>query len=249
MQEYFYDELKMKQNNNYRNKLLHLIFIKLNTMKPKFFLLIPTIFSCGSLFSQVNKIAKPPIQKTIVATPPIKKTSNSAPVKTQNVPPPPTDLQSASISILTGDDGKDNDTYVFLDLLDNNKRVAATYNNIPNGKGFVGRPNDEYYAGASVSLPMIMETSVPTGEIKLKGSLPLPVLREANISDFSSGGEVRIKIQPNGHDTWKIQTVSITFSFNNDGNSPHKITWSNIVLSQNGVTRDLLFDKNFNPIQ
>jgi hypothetical protein len=77
----------------------------------------------------------------------------------------------------------------------------------------------------------------------------LPVLREANISDFSNGGEVRIKIQPNGHDTWKIQTFTITFSFNNDGNSPHTITWSNRVLSQNNRIADLLFDKNFNPIQ
>lgn len=218
-------------------------------MKTRLFLLMAiTLFSCRQLFAQV-KAVRPLTQKTVLPTTNTVQKITTAPKK--QVPPkaPSTDLQSASVSILTGDDGKDNDTYVFLDLLDNNKRVAATYNNIPNGRGFVGRPNDEYYAGASVTLPMIMEASVPTGEIKLNGSLPLPVLREANISDFSNGGEVRIKIQPNGHDTWKIQTVSITFSFNNDGNSPHKITWSNIVLSQNGVTRDLLFDKNFNPIQ
>jgi hypothetical protein len=218
-------------------------------MKTRLFLLMAVIFfSCSQLFAQVKSV-NTHFQKKMntTSTLPVKKITTE---QKKQVPPqaPLTDLQSASVSILTGDDGKDNDTYVFLDLLDNNKRVAATYNNIPNST-FPSRPNDEYYAGASVSFPMKIEASVPTGETKLKGSLPLPVLREANISDFSNGGEVRIKIQPNGHDTWKIQTVSITFSFNNDSNSPHKITWSNIVLSQNGVIRDLLFDKNFNPIQ
>ena len=217
-------------------------------MKTRLFLLIAiTFFSCSQLIAQVKPV-RPLTQKIVLPTTNTIQKMSTAPKK--QVPPkaPSTDLQNASVSILTGDDGKDNDTYVFLDLLDNNKRVAATYNNIPNSI-FPSRPNDEYYAGASVSFPMKMEVSAPTGETKLNGSLPLPVLREANISDFSNGGEVRIKIQPNGHDTWKIQTASITFSFNNDGNSPHKITWSNIVLSQNGVTRDLLFDKNFNPIQ
>ena len=216
-------------------------------MNTKFFLLITTVFFATHLFAQV-KAVRPLAKKTVVTTSATKPLINPKPAKTENPPPKPTDLQNASVSIISGDDGKDNDTYLFVDLLDNNKRVAATYNNVPNST-FPSRPNDEFYAGASVSLPMTTEASIPTTQMKQAGGILIPIMRQATLADFNNQGEVKIRIQPNGHDTWKLQTLSITFSFDNDNNSPHKITWSNIVLSQNNTTIDLLFDKNFNPIQ
>ena len=216
-------------------------------MKQKFFLLISTVFLATHLFAQI-KAVRPLAKKTVVTTSATKPLTNPKPAKTENPPPKPTDLQNASVSIISGDDGKDNDTYLFVDLLDNNKRVAATYNNVPNST-FPSRPNDEFYAGASVSLPMTTEASIPTTQMKQAGGILIPIMRQATLADFNNQGEVKIRIQPNGHDTWKLQTLSITFSFDNDNNSPHKITWSNIVLSQNNTTIDLLFDKNFNPIQ
>ena len=95
---------------------------------------------------------------------------------------------------------------------------------------------------------MKTELSIPTGQMTNAGGLPLPVLRLATVGDFSNGGEVKITINPNGHDTWKIQNFSVVVSFQNDSRSPHRITWSNIVLSQDGRVRELLFDKNFNPL-
>jgi hypothetical protein len=216
-------------------------------MNTKFFLLITTVFFATHLFAQV-KAVRPLAKKTVVTTAATRPLINPKPAKTENPPPKPTDLQNASVSIISGDDGKDNDTYLFVDLLDNNKRVAATYNNVPNST-FPSRPNDEFYAGASVSLPMTTEASIPTTQMKQAGGILIPIMRQATLADFNNQGEVKIRIQPNGHDTWKLQTLSITFSFDNDNNSPHKITWSNIVLSQNNTTIDLLFDKNFNPIQ
>ncbi len=216
-------------------------------MKTIFFLLTILFFCSFHLFSQV-KAVRPLAKKTVVTTTATKPIVNPKPIKTEPPPPKPTDLQNAIVSIISGDDGKDNDTYLFVDLLDNNKRVAATYNNVPNST-FPSRPNDEFYASASVSLPMTTEASIPTTQMKQAGGILIPVMRQATSVDFNNQGEVKIRIQPNGHDTWKLQALTITFSFNNDGGSPHKITWSNIVLSQNNTTADLLFDKNFNPIQ
>jgi len=216
-------------------------------MKQKLFLLITAVFLATHLFAQV-KAVRPLAQKKVVTTTTTKPIISPKPAKKENPPPKPTNLQNASVSIISGDDGKDNDTYLWVDLLDNNKRVAATYNNDPSNS-FIARPNDEFYAGASVSLPMTTEASIPTTQMRQAGGILIPVMRQATLADFNSQGEVKIRILPNGHDTWKLQTLTITFSFNNDGGSPHKITWSNIVLSQNNTTADLLFDKNFNPIQ
>ena len=60
-------------------------------------------------------------------------------------------------------------------------------------------------SGDNETVPITLTASVPTGEIKQVGSLPLAVTREAYVSDFSgTGGIVKILIAPNGHDTWKI---------------------------------------------
>ena len=207
---------------------------------------MPTVFLATHLFAQV-KAVRPLAKKTVVTTSATKPIINPKPPKTENPPPKPTDLQSAVVNIVVGDDGKDNDTGLRIFLSDENKRNAAVYPSLAE-KGYAAT-KDEYFVGETVTLPMTTEASVPTGEIKQVGVLPLPVLREATPADFSGGGDVRIQINPNGHDTWKIATVSLTLSFNNDSSSPHKITWSNIVLSQDSRNRDLLFDKNFNPIQ
>jgi len=37
--------------------------------------------------------------------------------------------------------------------------------------------------------------------------------------------------------------------FNNDSHSPRKINWNGFTLSQDSRSKDLEFDKNFNPIQ
>ena len=218
-------------------------------MKTKFYVAIAAIFIGTNLFSQ-TKVLRPITSKTVAPTPVANTVVKKEGVaKPQNKPAPtPTDLQNVSVSIISGDDGKDNDTWVYISLLDNNKRVAAYYSNTVNNS-YVTRPNDEFYAGASVSLPMTTEASIPTTQMKQAGGILIPVMRQAALADFYNQGEVKIQIAPNGHDTWKMQTLSITFSFNNDGGSPHKITWSNIVLSQNNTVADLLFDKNFNPIQ
>jgi hypothetical protein len=95
-----------------------------------------------------------------------------------------------------------------------------------------------------------LEASEPTGEMKQAGVIPEPVLREANLSDFNSkGGSIQISIKPNGHDTWKLKSFSLSMYFNNDSHSPRKIIWNGFTLSQDSRSKDLEFDKNFNPIQ
>lgn len=218
-------------------------------MKTRYYFFMAAVLSGTNIFSQV-KTVKPLTEKTVVAVPIEKKMANPQPVKNQPAPAPPISLQTATISISTGDDGKDNNTIVNIDLLDFNKRSASNYSDAQKTPtGFVGRPNDEYFTGSSVTLPMAVQASVPTGEVKLSGSLPLPVLRDATPADFNPTGEIKISINPDGHDTWKITTLTVTLSFLNDGGSPHRITWSNITLSQDSRTRELLFDKNFNPVQ
>src|ERR1019366_10208572 len=142
-------------------------------MKTKFFLFAITCFSVMQLFAQAVK-TMPLQEKTRAPTATAQNMKIVEEQKKQNVPPPapPSNLQSASINILNGDDGKDNDTYVLIDFLDNNQRAAANYNNTPNTV-LPARPNDEYFAGSSITLPMKTEASIPTGQMKQVGALPL----------------------------------------------------------------------------
>lgn len=219
-------------------------------MKKNTMLLLLPLFCTTHLFAQFLR-TKPLAEKTVVPV------ANAEPIRTAEPvkkPAPaaaaPENIQNVAVDIQNGDDGKDNDTYVQIDLSDNSKRVAATYNDAPpvNSLGYQGRPNDTYFAGSSVSMPMKTQLSIPTGQTMKVGAFTVPDLRYATVGDFSNGGEVKITINPNGHDTWKISTIDVKVSFANDPHSPHDIRWSNIVLSQDGTIRELLFDKNFNPL-
>ena len=219
-------------------------------MKTKFYFFIAAIFLATNLFSQ-TKVMKPLTAKTVAPLPAANTVVKKEGVaKPQTKPAPtPTDLQNAVVNIAVGDDGKDRDTYLSISINDGNKRLAAYYGN--EGRWGLGPiPTGEYFSGESETIPTNLDASVPTGETKLVGALPLPVLREANLLDFAgNGGSIILYMQPNGHDTWKINSFSVILYFNNDSSSPHKITWTGFTLSQDSRTRAFEFDKNFNPIQ
>ena len=218
-------------------------------MKRIFIFLVAGI-CCTRTAAAQEKPVKPLVQKTTATTTaqPVKVTTLQAEKK----PPTPAqvnmDIQSASVSFITADDGKDRDTRMGIRLWDNNKRAAASYN-MYNGSIVAAGNSAEYLTGATNTVPMTVAPSIPTGEIKMEANIPLPVLRMATPADFGSGGELRIDIAPNGHDTWKIKSITLHMGFNNDSNSPHTITWNSITLSQDSRYADLLFDKNFNPVQ
>jgi len=215
---------------------------------------MPAIFAVTFLFAQV-KAVKPLTAKEVVATPvtSTKPLTNPKPAKTENPPPKPTDLQNAVVNVVVGDDGKDYDTKLAVTVNDGNKRLAGYYgipsHDLTGNPDIVGTTMGEYFPGDNETVPITLEASVPTGQMNTSKYPPLPVLREANVSDFANGGTIWIRIYPNGHDTWKINNFSLTLYFNNDGGSPHKITWPGFTLAQDSPSRVLEFDKNFNPIQ
>ncbi|MDP4258613.1 MAG: hypothetical protein Q8937_10315, partial [Bacteroidota bacterium] len=161
----------------------------------------------------------------------------------------PTDLQNAVINIVVGNDGKDNDTYVSISILDDNKRTAAYYGIADKGSYVQGMTTGEYFPGDNETLPTKLDKSEPTGEIDNSKFPPLPVTREANLTDFSSGGSIFIMIKPNGHDKWNISSFTVTLYFNNDPGSPHRMTWNGFTLAQDSPAKTLEFDKTFTPIQ
>lgn len=209
------------------------------------------MFFSSSLFSQIRK-------KLPVATPTIK--TNTVGVKrVQPDPanikhaPAPTDLQKAVVNIVVGDDGKDYDTQLVIMLYDQKNRLAAYMGELNARTGQIMLSNiGEYLPGDNETLSMVLFASIPTGETKVNfANLPMPVTRESDLADFqdNNGGYVRMVIKPNGHDTWKLKTFSITLIFNNDPSSSHTITWDNRTMSQNNNVLVLEFDKDFNPIQ
>jgi hypothetical protein len=217
-------------------------------MKTKLYLLIAATFVGINLFAQ-TKTLKPLTSKTVAPVPTGTTLEHPQAVKPQTKPAPtPTDLQNAVVNIVVGDDGKDKDTYVSVEIYDDNQRPAAYYGVI-RGTGFAGMTSGEYFPGDDETLSTKLDPSEPTGEIDNSKIPPLPVVREANVSDFSNGGSVIINIVPNGHDTWKINSFTVTLYFNNDPGSPHRITWNGFTLSQDSRWRTLQFDKNFNAIQ
>jgi len=217
-------------------------------MKTKFYFFMAGVLLSTNIFSQANKTLKPLTEKTVVANPVEKKVTNPQPVKNQPAPAPPTDLQKAVVNIVVGDDGKDKDTYVAISIIDDNKRTAAYYG-VSRGSYVAGVTQGEYFPGDNETLPTQLDASEPTGQIDNSKFPPLPILREANLSEFSQGGSIFLFIKPNGHDTWKINSFSVTLYFNNDPGSPHKMTWNGLTVSQNAQSKTLEFDKNFNPIQ
>lgn len=218
----------------------------------KYFITALVIFATTALSAQ-TKAMRPAMQTRVQAT--TVKPMAVEVEKVKPVPPPVNkDLQSASISFTTGDDGKEKNTQMGLQLWDNNKRTAAYFNmkfDRVNGFYVIDVNSAEYFAGITVTEPMITQSSIPTGQIKTVGALPLPVLRMATPADFNNGGELRIDINPaKDHiDIWKIKKIRLRVTFNNDNGSPHTIIWNNIMLSNNSTYIDLLFDKNLNAIQ
>jgi len=86
----------------------------------------------------------------------------------------------------------------------------ASYSDAPraaDGSYTYGKPNDEYFAGSTISLSMENGNQHSHRAAEERSSLVLPVLRWATPADFSNGGEVNITVTPNGHDTWKIQSL------------------------------------------
>lgn len=224
-------------------------------MKTKFFFFIVAILLCTNLFSQ-TKVMRPLAAKTVAPAPTTNVMKEKEGVtKPQNKPATnPTDLQNAVVNIVVGDDGKDYDTKLSVVIKDENKRIAGYYgvpsHDMAGNPYIVGTTMGEYFPGDNETVPIALDASVPTGQVTMKGSLPLPVLREAEVSDFNGrGGTVEMLISPNGHDTWKINSFSLTLYFNNDPSSPHKITWNGFTVAQDSRSRVLEFDKNFNPIQ
>ena len=223
-------------------------------MKTKFYFFLAVGFLSSNAFSQ-TKVMKPLTAKTVAPTPAANTVVKKEGVaKPQNKPAPtPTDLQNAVVNIVVGDDGKDYDTKLSVVVNDDNKRMAGYYgvpsHDMLGNPDIVGTSMGEYFPGDNETVPVTLDASVPTGEINTSKYPPLPVLREANVSDFANGGTILMRIYPNGHDTWKINSFSVTLYFNNDSGSPHKITWKGFTVAQDSPSRILEFDKNFNPIQ
>ncbi|MFL5788588.1 MAG: hypothetical protein ACJ748_11090, partial [Flavisolibacter sp.] len=62
---------------------------------------------------------------------------------------------------------------------------------------------------------------------------------------MASGGMLRIHIDPNGHDTWKIRNLVLTLSFS-DGLSK-TIAFGPAIVSQDSKEYSYYFDSQFNP--
>ena len=224
-------------------------------MKTKFYCSMVAIFMGITLFSQ-TKVMRPLTAKTVAPAPTTTTVvkQNVQVTKPQNKPAPtPTDLQNAVVNIVVGDDGKDYDTKLSVVVNDDNKRIAGYYglpsHDMLGNPSIAGTTMGEYFPGDNETVPITLEASVPTGQVNTSKYPPLPVVREANVSDFANGGTILMRIYPNGHDTWKINSFSVTLYFNNDSGSPHKITWNGFTVAQDSPSRILEFDKNFNPIQ
>ena len=231
-------------------------------MKTKFFLLTALIFFSTYLFSQI-KTVKPLTQKTVVSTPVIAKQTIPQPVKTGN-PPPNADLGNPDIYVLTGENGKTNNTVFAIEIYDSKQLKAAGYSEV----GLTQQVEDDrtkghikyikfvpiFNPGDKVELSAQLESSEAMG-VELNGILPTTITRNAIFSDFVNGGSISIFIYPKtlypliGPDTWKINSLTVLLSFDKDPASPHIMTWNGFTLSPTTLSRTLKFDKNFNPIQ
>jgi hypothetical protein len=171
------------------------IFISIRTtsMKKTAILLLAPFFCLTHLFGQVLK-TKPMTEKTVLL---VANTQTMRTVEAQKKPAPPapaaTNIQNVVVDIQNGDDGKDNDTEVTINFTDNNKRVAAMYTDVPvTPTGLPARPNDVYYAGSSISLPMKTQTSIPTTQMTKMEGIDVPVFRYATLADFAMAEKSRL---------------------------------------------------------
>ena len=187
----------------------------------------------------------------------------SQPVKTINTPPNDA-LTEAQIYILTGETGKSANTIFSMEIYDSKQLKAAGYSEV----GLTAPVEDDrvkghiryvpfvplFNPGDKVELSAQLESSEALGVV-LNGTLPTTITRNAIFSDFVNGGSVSIFIYPKtlypliGPDTWKINSLTVSLSFDNDPASPHTITWTGFILSGSTLSRTLKFDKNFHPVQ
>jgi len=139
-------------------------------------------------------------------------------------------LQPVFVNMVTGSssgDNKDGDTHYSLGFFDQDGKQIAVFHDDSN--------TDEYAEGSSSTIKMADYTSGPVSS--------------SSWANFTGkGGRVHLNVAPNGHDTWKLNTFTLNLTFDNDLHSPHKITWSNITMSQNARDHDFYFDKSFNPL-
>lgn len=232
-------------------------------MKTKFYFFVVTVFLTTNLFSQV-KAVRPVAQKTVVTTSATRPLTNPKPAKTENPPPKPTDLQKAVINIVSGENGKSNNTILAIEIDDSRQLKAADYSEVglttpvedDRYKGHIKYVQyvPEFAPGENKLLSARLDASVPQA-VELTGILPYTINRYAILSDFANGGSISIAIIPKtvypliGPDAWNINSFTVYLSFDNDPASPHKMTWNGFTLSPTTLSRRLKFDKNFNPIQ
>jgi hypothetical protein len=132
----------------------------------------------------------------------------------------PINMTSATVAIRCGDDGKDHDTHYSYALYNGPGTQMASYTNTSN--------NTQFDANYSYSNQLSN-----TGSPSLAGFVG------------SGGGHLHLHIDPNGNDTWKLTTITLTLNFS-DG-EVKTINWSNAVVSQNNRDHDFYFDGSFNP--
>jgi thiol-activated cytolysin len=132
---------------------------------------------------------------------------------------PAVTLATAYINGTCGSDGKDNDTHFYYTLYNSAGNVAASYSNTGS--------NSQYTNYSSFSTPLNVNTS-------------------ALQTDFKNGGRLHLHIEPNGHDTWDIQHLTLSLSFAN-GSPIAPMTWNSIVVSQDNKDYDFSFDGGFQP--
>lgn len=210
-----------------------------------------------------KQIIPQPVKSEKVVTSSITKPTMSHPVKTINTPPTAT-LTGAQIYIVTGETGKTVNTLFSIEIDDSKQLKAADYTEV----GLTQPVEDDrvlghikyvpfypqFPPGDNESISAQLESSEVQG-VELIGMLPTNVTRYAIFSDFVNGGSISILIHPKiiypliGPDTWKINSLTFSFTFDNDPASPHVVTWNGCTLSLSNLSQTLKFDKNFHPIQ
>jgi hypothetical protein len=132
---------------------------------------------------------------------------------------PVVNLANGYVSGVCGNDGKDHDTHYTYTLYNSAGNVAGSYTNNGNSSEMDAHTNF---------------------------SNILSVVTSALYTDFKNGGRMHLHIEPNGNDTWDIQSLTLSLSFNN-GSPIAPMTWTNVVVSQNNKDYDFSFDGGFQP--
>ena|SRR5664279_640548 len=215
------------------------------------FLLILSATSFGQLMQKkmmqstktvtaVPIVKQPPGAKTVMKEPAVQ--NNNLSQYANQVP-----LQKTVVNIVAGDEGKDKDSKLRITIDADNcgvsNHLCAYYGG---GDPISPISSDAYLPGENVTIPTNLYAGIPY--VISEFGLPREAGdREAVFSDFSNGGDIQL-VFVTTHDIWEIKSLTPALYFNDSG-TPHKITWTNIQLSQDVEFKRLQFDKNFNPIQ